>query len=191
MTTSLEPTKLILSRWENMLQHYEKMKPERQIQICRKSLIWRLGNTSAEVCQSAATGNKVLHESKNSLWSAPWLDVYDNTLEICLMPETIIPWKLFLMSGLVFFLMFGPIWGGKNSSPGLTANIESNLMACNFPNMYKNCSSCELTCCFPRYIFTLGCSCETSLDTMPGPATGKVGDGASPLSVAALHTTAS
>lgn len=54
------------------------------------------------------------------------------------MPETIIPWKLFLMSGLAFFLMFGPIWGGKNSSPGLTGNIESNLMARNFPNMYKN-----------------------------------------------------
>lgn len=122
---------------------------------------------SLQSCQSAAIGKKVLHESRNSLQSAPWPDVYNNTFEIYLMPETIIPWKLFLMSGLEFFLMFGPVWGGRNSSPGITANIESNLMACNFPNISKNCSSCELTCCFPSYVCTSACSCETSLTPCP------------------------
>lgn len=171
MTSSLEPTKLILSRemrnekWENTLQHYEKYL-KGKLKYSEKHLS---GDWETQVQRSASLQlqGRLLHDIKDSHQSAPWPDVYNNTLEVCLKPETIIPWKLFLMSGLPFFLMFAPIWGGKNSSPGLTANIESNLMACNFPNAYENCSSCKLTCCFPCYIFTLACSCETSLDTMP------------------------
>lgn len=70
------------------------------------------------------------------------------------------PWNFFLMGGLAFPLMFGLTWGGKNSSPGLTGNVDPTWMACNLPKIYQKAMRAHPSLSL-LHVLALACSCKT------------------------------